>query len=339
VAVGALVPVVLLFLVLLSDDSKGPTLGVGDEITITEGPTGPPEQAEGDDEDSAVTVVEDLAPPLAKPATSPSSEEHEDSHADQAEASDPAEGEEAPSTTAAPASSPPTWQTSFVQFAKEVQEAVSRGDNLERLFSHKEITWTVTFSSFRPESRYLSFSEAESLRLGNPEIDVDAHLTLAAADQAARLAPGSKVTLRGKIGFVVFAQIRGRASVMIGPRECMIEQVVRQDEPGGATGDRIAKKETPAASGTLSDMINDEKIFWVDSLKRSMRNAPGNFLLISDDQSLKEGVTLQYLESRYGRPQKTSRKSDGGTSAVYFNKFQFDADKSGAVRYVFVSLD
>ena len=217
VSMGALVPVVLLLLLLLGDENKGPTPGEVETSTIAEDRSHSSETPELPDSKPADSPVDDgfdIAMATSEPTADSPSRESGVSRFEGGANDDSRKGEDRPTESAALTAPAPTWQTSFPLFAEKVRKAVSRGENLERVFSHKEIDWTVTFSSYKPKFGSLEFAESEQLRNGSPEIDVDAKLGLGAADEALGLAKGDAVTIRGKIGFVVVAHIGGRASVL-----------------------------------------------------------------------------------------------------------------------------
>jgi hypothetical protein len=91
---------------------------------------------------------------------------------------------------------------------------------------------------------------------------------------------------------------------------------------------------------TAQGMLEDESIFHVEYLKPylSSQRQVSDVFMTTDEQGLKKNVKLSDIIARYGEPDKTSKTEKDETSALYFNKIQFIADKDGIVHYALIKL-
>jgi len=135
----------------------------------------------------------------------------------------------APQDTKAPPAKeePKAWQKDFATFAREfVASWLAKEDLVER-FTHREITWTVTFRSFNPKDSppELQFEEAAPLKKLTPEMCVSAVLMDSEKAKAAALKGGDRIIIRGKMEYPhIFLKDGKPYFVSLIPWGCTVEK-------------------------------------------------------------------------------------------------------------------
>jgi hypothetical protein len=94
----------------------------------------------------------------------------------------------------------------------------------------------------------------------------------------------------------------------------------------------------PNAKRTAQDMLRDDSIFNVEYLAQTMSHGSSvsDVFMTTDEQGLKKNVKLADIITRYGEPDKKRKTEKEETSAVYFDKIQFMADRDGIIHFAYI---
>ena len=135
-----------------------------------------------------------------------------------------------------PNADPELWRTSFASFAVALKESMERNELLEPKYSGQTVDWVVTFDELL-QTNSIYFREAEPLRDSDHGILVWATVLPSQVDNAAKLVPGQRFRLTGKIGPV----LKGRSAqhplgnITVRPLECSVEPITETTPPQAAS--------------------------------------------------------------------------------------------------------